>query len=236
MEGFTYSNIFDTKGIEYLIIIAFFAFLIPFWLFMNRKMKPTNQTSKNAHLNTPGSIQIPQGVFFSKFHTWAHLEPHGNAKIGIDGLLLHITGNVEVENIKKPGDFIVKGDVMTAVSSNKKKLRVKSPISGEIVELNPLMAYIQEPISIESNRNLWIYSIKPTNWKAETNNCFLAEEATVWMLKELARIKEFLSIAVSKIDPHSSALALQDGGELIDQPLANLPVEIWQDFQDTFLN
>jgi hypothetical protein len=29
---------------------------------------------------------------------------------------------------------------------------------------------------------------------------------------------------------------LQDGGELCDQPLSELPNEVWQDFQKSFLN
>ncbi len=33
MEGFTYTNIFETKGIEYIIIICFFLILIPFWIY-----------------------------------------------------------------------------------------------------------------------------------------------------------------------------------------------------------
>ncbi len=39
MDGFTYINIFETKGIEYLAIIAFLVMLIPFWLLLNRKSK-----------------------------------------------------------------------------------------------------------------------------------------------------------------------------------------------------
>jgi glycine cleavage system H protein len=31
-------------------------------------------------------------------------------------------------------------------------------------------------------------------------------------------------------------LVLQDGGELIDRPLAEMPDEVWQDFQKSFLN
>ena len=35
MDGFTViSNIFDTKGIEYLVIIAFLLLLIPFWIYI----------------------------------------------------------------------------------------------------------------------------------------------------------------------------------------------------------
>ena len=38
MDGFTYHDIFETKGLEYLAIIAFFLLLIPFWIILNRKV------------------------------------------------------------------------------------------------------------------------------------------------------------------------------------------------------
>ena len=36
MDGFTYVNIFDTKGIEYLLVITFLVVLVSFWRYMSR--------------------------------------------------------------------------------------------------------------------------------------------------------------------------------------------------------
>jgi glycine cleavage system H protein len=41
---------------------------------------------------------------------------------------------------------------------------------------------------------------------------------------------------MKKLTPEMSMVALQDGGEIIDRPLSELPEEVWQDFQKTFLN
>ncbi len=46
MDGFSYNNIFETKGIEYLVIIAFFLILIPFWIKLNKKVKTTEHVQK----------------------------------------------------------------------------------------------------------------------------------------------------------------------------------------------
>ena len=235
MDGFTYSNIFETKGIEYLVIIAFFAILVPFWLLLNKKVKKP-VVSRVTGLITPGSVHVPQGLFFSKFHSWAHLETNGEAKVGIDDLLLHATGKVSVEYDRRPGDIIKKGDLLTRISHNGKVLKVISPISGEILTTNSMLAENREIIENDPSHQLWVYSIKPTNWKAETKTYYLAEEATIWMLQELTRFKDFLSAAVAKYMPEPVGIVLQDGGELLDQPLAELPEEIWKDFQDEFLS
>lgn len=236
MEGYTYTNIFETKGIEYLIIISFFAVLIPFWLILNRKTKISQLVSKKSGLISINSIRIPQGIFFSKYHTWAHLQANGNAKVGIDDLLLHIAGDVKIESIKTPGEIIRKGDLLTSINHNGKILNVFSPVSGEITATNTMMTDNPEQIKNDPLGQLWIYQIKPTNWKAETKTYFLADEATIWMLEELTRIKDFLAAAVARYIPQPAGIVLQDGGELLDQPLAELPNEVWDDFQKEFLN
>lgn len=236
MEGFTYNNIFETKGIEYLVIIAFFAIMVPFWLLLNRKVKRTQQILKATGLITAGSLRIPQGVFFSKFHTWAHLLTNGEARVGLDDLLLHFTGDVNIEHVKNPGEHIKKGEVLTLINHNGKNLRILSPISGEIKGSNTNLSKNPGLIKDDPYQQGWIYAIKPTHWKAETNSYYLAEEATYWAKQEMLRFKDFLSISVTKYMPDPSRVVLQDGGELIDQPLAELPQEVWNDFQDKFLS
>jgi glycine cleavage system H protein len=48
MDGFSYTNIFETKGIEYLMIIAFMLILVPFWITLNRKAGKKKGIKKNS--------------------------------------------------------------------------------------------------------------------------------------------------------------------------------------------
>ena len=82
----------------------------------------------------------------------------------------------------------------------------------------------------------WMYKIKPSAWVAETNSYFLAEDATTWSRQELERFKDFLAESMGKLSPDPSSVILQDGGELRDQPLSEMPDEVWQDFQTDFLS
>jgi glycine cleavage system H protein len=236
MEGFTYTNIFETKGIEYLFIITFFAILIPFWLILNKKEKRSQQMSKVLGFITPDSLRIPQGVFFSKFHTWAHLGTNGVARVGIDDLLLHFTGEVTFESNLKPGDKITKGEIISSLNHKGKILQIKSPISGEIMTANEDLADNLGLLQNDPYRQGWMFAVKPNNWKAETQTYFLADEANNWIAQELAKFKDFLSASVLRNMPNPSSLVLQDGGEIINQPLAELPQEVWSDFQKEFLD
>ncbi len=139
MEGFSYTNIFETKGIEYLVIIAFFAILIPFWIILNRRTKIVQQIRKVIGSLTVNTLKIPQGIFYSKNHTWTFLEESGAARVGMDDLLVHLTGEVKFTNLKQPGEKISKGDVLTEIEKDGKQLKILSPITGEIIKANPIL-------------------------------------------------------------------------------------------------
>jgi glycine cleavage system H protein len=235
MDQFTYTNIFETKGIEYLAIISFFTILIPFWLFLNRKASIRKEFQEAIGILTTNVLRVPQGLFYSKNHTWTHLEKSGEAKVGLDDLLLHITGEVKFSNLKNPGETINKGDLLAEITQNEKLLSIFSPISGKIVNTNSSLNQHSEMVTAEPYGIGWIYKIKPSDWKAETKAYYLAEEATSWSKMELERFKDFLAESMMKYSPETSALVLQDGGELRDNILSEMPEEVWKDFQKSFL-
>jgi hypothetical protein len=78
--------------------------------------------------------------------------------------------------------------------------------------------------------------VKPSDWIRETKSYFLAEEATSWTGMELVRFKDFLVNAAGKNSIETAGIILQDGGELRDHTLSDLPDELWKDFQSNFLN
>jgi glycine cleavage system H protein len=235
MDGFTYNNIFETKGIEYLAILAFFAILIPFWLLLNRQIKINNQNKKSAGILNIKSLNIPQGLFFSKYHIWSHLGVSGVARVGMDDLLLHMIGDVKFTGIREQGERIKKGELLAKINNNGRLLNLYSPISGEILEANPVLSNNPGMINEDPYVKGWLYKIKPVSWTADTYSYYLAEDAVQFSRQELDKFKDFISTSVRKYSPVPSMVILQDGGELMDQPLAELPNDIWLDFQEDFL-
>lgn len=236
MDGFTYNNIFETKGVEYLVIIAFLLLLIPFWISLNRQVKIKQQMRKAMGVLSHGILKVEHGIFYSKNHTWAYLEKSGVAKVGMDDLLLHITGELKVRHLKNPGESISKGELLAEVDQNGKSLRIFSPVSGKIIDSNPALNENYTLLNEDPYGKGWIYSLKPSNWIAEIPSLYLADEAANWLKKELDRYKDFLALNLGKYIPDTPIAILQDGGELVDNSLSELPEEMWQDFQKEFLN
>jgi len=236
MDGFSYTNIFDTKGIEYLVIIAFLLLLIPFWLALNKKVKIKEQFRKALGVLSASILRIPQGIFYSKNHTWAYLEKSGIARVGLDDLLLHITGEVDLVQLKNPGEIVKKGELLAKINQQGKSLDIFSPVSGEVLGSNPALNINRELLNEDPYGKGWLYSIKPTHWKTEMTHCYLADEATDWLKKELSHYKDFLASTLPKYTPETSMITLQDGGELAENTLSGLPKEMWDEFQKEFLS
>lgn len=237
MENFSYVNIFETKGIEYLVIIAFLLLLVPFSMILNRKVRAAaKRKAAMGPALTASGLKVPQGLFFSGFHTWAFLEKSGIANIGLDDLLLHFTGEVKVQPLAEPGQVVRRGEPIAEIGEAEKKLKVCSPISGTLLKFNTELGPEPELLHEDPYGQGWVFRIKPADWKGEMASCHVAASATDWSRRELDRFRDFLAITMKKYNPTTSMVILQDGGEICDDALQQLPAEFWRDFQKDFLD
>lgn len=235
MEGFTYTDIFDTKGIEYIIIIAFLLLIIPFMWLLNRPLKAEVLAKNSQGVISENALNILHGLFYGKNHTWAHLEKSGHARIGLNELLLYITGNVRIEYIAEPGENINRGDLLAILQQNGKQLKIVSPLSGKIQSVNDKLKTDPESLNLDPYGKGWVARIIPGNWSAETKDYYLAGDAEEWTRKEMSRIKDFVIHSQKKHAPESTELILQEGGELKACPLLEMDSDVWEDFQEQFL-
>jgi len=237
MDGFSIVDIYDTKGMEYIFVISYLLILIVFWKVAQNPQKVYRQIRKAVHTLSEKLLKIPQGIFFNSYHTWTHLDKSGAAKVGLDDFLQRVIGNMSLTTLKNPGESIEKGELLSTIEQDGKALRVYSPISGIILETNPKLSENPQIINTDPYDQGWICQIKPTNWVKDTQTYYLAENATEWSNKEFIRFKDFLSIgAMKKYSAEPSMVMLQDGGEIRENVLSELPDEVWKDFQKEFLN
>ena len=236
MESFSRIDIFDTKGIEYLFVIGYLLFLIIFWQVANRHEKIIAKF-KRMKVLTANALRIPQGLLFNRSHTWTHLDESGEARVGLDDFIQHVVGDMNFVQLKRPGDSIKKGEVITQIEQEGKLLNIYSPISGTITGENSTLMENPEIMEEYPCEKGWIYKVKPADWKKETQPYLMAEDANSWFASELERLKDFLATGTSRnLQLEPSMTMLQDGGELRVNVLSDLPDEVWSEFQKDFLN
>jgi len=235
MNGFTYHNIFDTKGIEYLAIIVFFILLIPFWLILNRRYNKYGAAAQATGGLDKSRLRVPAGYYHTDFHTWSFLDRKGIARVGADDLLVQLLGRVEFRNLRTAGEKIMKGDAIAEIQQDGKKLSLLSPVSGEIVSVNSVMNEKPGLIREDPYGEGWLFRIKPNAWLKEIQATHLADDSLTWMQKELDRFVHFLMASSSGSGSFHPDLVMQDGGLLREHPLSECPEEVWKEFQSQFL-
>lgn len=235
MDAFSYTDIFDTKGLEYLIVIGFLLLIIPIWLLLNRPVKARLNLIRSIRGLSENMLKIPQGIYFNGNQTWAFLERNGLAKIGISDMLLHMIGGVSVDYIKKEGELVEKGEKIARVKQDNHELLISSPVSGRIGQLNHSVELEEGKINLDPYGEGWLIQVKPRKWKNDMVDSKLDEEAVEWTKEELSRFKDFLSGVAVQGENGEALTILQEGGELVDYPLSEMGDDAWRKFQKEFL-
>ncbi len=232
MEGFTYHNIFETKGIEYLAIISFFLVLIPYWYFLNRKLKP--QYIRATQKGHPFSM-IPNGLIFNEKQTWSFLYRNGIARVGLNELISRVTGDWIVNILPESGQQIKRGDKIAQLVTGGHSICIFSPVAGTIVRINQQI--MEDPeIRNEPYEKAWLIEIKPESWIADITGGKVAIQAREWLQDEWSRMRDFIIFHSAQQLDEKAIRVLQDGGELSPNPMKDLPEKVWENFEKEFLS
>ncbi len=182
------------------------------------------------------SLIAPAGLLYDKNHSWTFMEKDGTVRVGIDDFLQHVTGSITRVVMKFPGDRIRKGDQVLSVIQNGKKLDIKSPVSGTIIARNERLNSDTGLISSSPYDEGWVYAIEPDNWEKESRFMIIAGRYLEYLKEEFARIRDFLAVMPGVNDVRYAHVVLQDGGEFKDGLLEEFGPEVWEEFQNRFLD
>ncbi|MBW6491727.1 MAG: hypothetical protein K0B15_11110 [Lentimicrobium sp.] len=230
------TDTFSAKLIMLLMIIGGIAIigLLVTWLFSTgiKDAKPLANRQVSGVFNE-GSLAIPKGLLFDKTHTWAIMEANGSIKVGLDDFIQQLTGIGTKISAMELGEKVTKGDRLITILSEGKQMSLRSPISGIIKAKNPDVEQGITPGSLVEN---WIYKIEPANWKRDSQFMFRADQYKEWLKGEFTRLRDFLASTMNAHAPQYAHITLQDGGELKEGLLTELGPEVWEDFQNGFLD
>lgn len=223
----------------YLIVaLSILTFSILITIFARKKgsaIRLLNNSSNHQKIINENSLEIPDGLFYDKTHTWVFMEKDGTVKMGIDDFLQHVTGDYTGLIMKDPGEKIIKNEPILTLVRKGKKLNIYSPISGKIKEYNEDLVAYPSLINNSPYSWGWVYAIEPINWLREISFLKMADTYKIWLENEISRLKDFLARTINPENAVAGQFVYQEGGEIVDHVLENLGPKIWEDFQEEFL-
>jgi len=222
--------------ILFLIVITGVIVEVVFRLFRKRNVASLEISPAPMGVFNEESVIIPKGLYFGKTHSWAFMKKNGSVRIGIDDFLQHITGKITRVELKTAGETVKKGELLLSVIRKGKLLNIYSPISGTITEVNKNLETNSSLLNSSPYSDGWVYMIEPTNWGLEIQYLLIAEKYKEALKDEFLRLKDFFATLIKANSHEFVYVTMQDGGELIDNPLAELDPNVWDDFQTKFID
>ena len=107
---------------------------------------------------------VPEDLHYSKDHEWVRVEGDV-ATIGITDHAQHALGDVVFVELPKIGDTFSAHEPIGTVESVKAVSEIFTPISGEVVEVNPLLASEDDTEKVNSDPygDAWMVRIRMSN-------------------------------------------------------------------------
>ena len=106
-------------------------------------------------------MEFPEELRYTKEHEWARAESEGRVRVGITDYAQDALGDVVYVDLPEVGTAVQGGQSFGEVESTKSVSDVFSPISGTIVERNPLVDERPELVNEQPYGDGWLVVIEP---------------------------------------------------------------------------
>lgn len=227
MEGFTYVDLFATKGIEYLLVIAFLLALAPFWRFLRVPARAGMEAVRRAMASVAQWFSLPEGLFYHQGHTWVMPQGVELVRVGVDDFAQRLVGRSNKISLPKVGSRIEQGNVGWKLGIDSKTIDMLSPVTGEVVAVNKDIAKNPDLINQDPYGKGWLMMVKPANKRATVKNLLTGKLATAWMEKTADDLRERMGGEVGVV--------YQDGGLPISGIAKALSPDAWDKMASEFL-
>ncbi len=127
--------------------------------------------------------KVNECVLFTNLHykvednTWVRVNDDGTVTVGMTDVAQSLAGPVLHAKAKKVGTVRKKGRPIATVESGKWVGPVKSPISGEIVEINENLASQATLLNKSPYNEGWVVKMKPSALEEDLADLLTGEEA-----------------------------------------------------------
>jgi glycine cleavage system H protein len=101
----------------------------------------------------------PSNLHYTKEHEWVRVE----GDLGVVGITDHAQkelGDIVYVDLPKPGAHLEQGKTLGSVESVKAVSDIYAPVSGEVVEVNPLLSTAPEKLNEDPHGDAWLVKIK----------------------------------------------------------------------------
>ena len=227
MDGFTYVDIFATKGIEYLMVISGLMLFAFFWSFLNSPSVAVNREAEGVIPAISNWFHLPaRGIYFHQGHSWAIPESGNVVRVGIDDFAQKLVGKIDTIKFPHVGSQVTQGEKAWSLLAGSKTIDMLSPVDGKILEINEDLLSSPSNVSKDPYGQSWLMKVQAPRISSNLKNLLSGRLALKWM----EEVRENLLARMN----YNLGVVSQDGGVPVDGIARNLDRERWDEIVKEF--
>jgi CheY-like chemotaxis protein len=130
---------------------------------------------------------VPGGAYLAPGHTWARIEPEGQARIGIDDFARKLAGKVDRVVLPARGLNVKAGEPLFSFRRGGEELTFKAPMSGEVIGVNQELAGDPGKVLRSPYLDGWVCRIQPSRFQEDLAKLLVGQPIVAWYGQELQR-------------------------------------------------
>lgn len=227
MDTYIYEDIFATKGIEYLAVIAF---LFTFLLFLKYLYTPGSSQLifKKLNIQIYNWFKLEPSFYYSKNHLYFVKAGKNTAYIGLDHFAQKLIGDPDKILFPRRKINLNKGEKVFSLRFGNEEIDIKIPTEIKILQVNK--DYNTRPaFSDKSNyKNDWLLKVSIPDIENKLQKFLTGDSVKMWLDENMNRLNAMMS--------QKESYVLQDGGEIINGFAKEFSKENWKEIVNSFMN
>ena len=227
MEGFTYVDIFATKGIEYLLVLSFLLIFTFFWRMVSRPANAIYGVMDGIIPAISEWFHLPEEkIYYHQGHSWAMPETGHMVTVGMDDFAQKLVGKIDAIKLPQVGSQVAQGEKAWSLLVGSKSIDMLSPVDGKIVEINEKLLNSPASIGKDPYGQSWLMKVQAPKISVNLKNLLSGGLARKWM----EGVRENLLAHMN----YNLGAVSQDGGVPVDGIARNLDRERWDEIVKEF--
>lgn len=111
-------------------------------------------------------MSSPAELKYTESHEWVRVHPDGTLTVGITAHAQEALGELVYVELPEPGRTLAQGEACAVVESTKAASDVYSPVAGEVLAVNPVLADTPQSVNESPFEQGWLFTIRPTDAQA----------------------------------------------------------------------
>jgi len=112
------------------------------------------------------TFKVATDRFYNAEGVWAKTEGE-RIRIGLSDFLQQRSGDVAFTEVKPDGTQVAFGDEIAIIETIKVNISLSSPVTGKVVEINPIMEAAPEAINQDPYESGWLAVLEASEWEAD---------------------------------------------------------------------